>query len=348
MKISIVTPAYNGSKYLPTTIESVLAQTFRDWEMVIVDDGSTDDSFGIAERYAASDPPIRTFRKENGGVATARNYGYDRTDQGSEYIVFLDQDDVWRPHTLERLLGVLQDNPDAVAAHGLTMQVDGDGTATGTVMSRERRKLAGSRIVPSDDTEPTTFATLICDCCIPTPGVGLMRRSAFERIKSDGIYFDQAVASGDDWDVWLRLSLLGPIAFVNEILLDWRDHADAGSKRTDVTFAAEARVRKKIAESPDLTHEQRRMAEWRYRRVYASIERRNVRTCRQWAWQSLRGGQWIDAARLGRAWGRRYLGYLGVRMQWTRPPQDRPAPVRLTDVRQIVDAGVRPHRAVDL
>lgn len=105
--VSIITPVYNGGKYLVETIESVLRQTYPHWEMIIVDDGSTDNSAWIAEEYTVKDSRIKLFRQVNGGSASARNNGI-RHAQG-RYIALLDADDLWEPHFLESQLALLRE-----------------------------------------------------------------------------------------------------------------------------------------------------------------------------------------------------------------------------------------------
>jgi hypothetical protein len=93
--ISMVMPVYNGKDYLPDTLDSVLAQSFVDWELICVDDGSTDDSLQILERYARKDPRIRVFTKPNEGSATkTTKFGVDRVDPGSQWFYYLSQDDL--------------------------------------------------------------------------------------------------------------------------------------------------------------------------------------------------------------------------------------------------------------
>ena len=92
-KISIIIPVYNAEKYLRNCLDSVLNQSFADWEMLLVDDGSTDASPSICDEYAAKDGRIRVFHKENGGVSSARNLGLDNAK--GEYITFIDSDDWW-------------------------------------------------------------------------------------------------------------------------------------------------------------------------------------------------------------------------------------------------------------
>ena len=100
--VSCIIPVYNTEKYLPRCIESVLAQTFVDWELLLIDDGSTDASGSICDEYAAKDERIRVFHKENGGISSARNVGLNYA-QG-EWIFFVDSDDSLPKTSLESLL----------------------------------------------------------------------------------------------------------------------------------------------------------------------------------------------------------------------------------------------------
>lgn len=101
MKISVIIPVYNAEKYLRKCVESVIAQTYTDWEMILVDDGSNDGSADIIDEYAGKDTRIRTIHQENAGPGVARNAGI-RNALG-EYIVFLDSDDMVTPDYFEKL-----------------------------------------------------------------------------------------------------------------------------------------------------------------------------------------------------------------------------------------------------
>ncbi|HAP03774.1 MAG TPA: teichuronic acid biosynthesis glycosyl transferase, partial [Lachnospiraceae bacterium] len=92
-KVSIITPCYNGAKYIGETIESVLAQDYKDWEMLIVNDGSSDNSAEVISSYAEKDPRIRLINQPNGGSANARNNGIRQAT--GRYIALLDADDLW-------------------------------------------------------------------------------------------------------------------------------------------------------------------------------------------------------------------------------------------------------------
>ena len=126
-QIGIVIPLYNGERYLTNTVESVLTQTFADWQLVIVDDGSTDGSGSLADALAARDLRIRVVHKPNGGVATARNAGLHALGGECEFVSFLDQDDIWYPDSLATLHLYLASDPQAIAAHGTHQPMDAAG-----------------------------------------------------------------------------------------------------------------------------------------------------------------------------------------------------------------------------
>lgn len=107
--VSIITPNYNCARFISQTIESVLAQTYTDWEMLIVDDCSTDGSYEIALEYAAKDSRIKVFRNEqNSGAAISRNRAIEESK--GEYLAFLDSDDLWMPEKLEKQIAFMQEN----------------------------------------------------------------------------------------------------------------------------------------------------------------------------------------------------------------------------------------------
>jgi glycosyltransferase involved in cell wall biosynthesis len=288
MKISIVIPAYNAAQFLSQTIESVLAQTVQDWELVIVDDGSRDDTLAIAQTYS-SDKRISVVSKQNGGVATARNFGYSHTDPHSEFFTLLDHDDLWKPDTLQLLVAALEANPTCFAVHALAQATDLQGTPNGTVHGDVRRKPCGDRMVVCTREEPTTFAMLTCHCYISTPGVSLIRRSVLQdMIKTDGYLFSQEAAPADDWQFWLRLSALGDIAYLDKVVLDWRVHESNGSLNNGATLAAEWRVRRAILDCQGLSSQQRALALYWYRRMYATALRHNITKYRQLMKTSMR------------------------------------------------------------
>ena len=119
--VSIITPCYNGSKYIGETIKSVLAQTYKEWEMIIVDDGSKDNSVEILEEFAQKDNRIKLIKQPNGGSANARNNGI-RNAEG-RYIALLDADDLWDNNFLEEQLKFMKEK-NVVLVYGSYRRID--------------------------------------------------------------------------------------------------------------------------------------------------------------------------------------------------------------------------------
>ena len=122
--VSIITPAYNAAKYITETIESVLAQTYPKWEMLIVNDCSKDNTAEIVQRYAAKDNRIKLINlKQNSGAAVARNTAIQNAK--GRYIAFLDSDDLWKKEKLQKQLRFMQQNDYAFTFHNFIMFNDG-------------------------------------------------------------------------------------------------------------------------------------------------------------------------------------------------------------------------------
>jgi glycosyltransferase involved in cell wall biosynthesis len=112
--ISVIVPIYNVEKYLTRALDSILAQTYHDWEAILVDDGSIDKSGSIADEYAQKDERFKVIHKENGGLSDARNVGTEHVT--GEYLLFLDSDDFLHPQLMELCIQVAQrDSSDLVA-----------------------------------------------------------------------------------------------------------------------------------------------------------------------------------------------------------------------------------------
>ena len=122
--VSIITPCFNGDKYIAETIESVLSQTYTQWEMIIVDDGSTDRTAEIAEEYASRDDRVMLLRQGNGGTAKARNAGMNLAR--GRYIALLDADDLWEPLFLEKQMAFMAQN-DAICVCSAYRRIDEQG-----------------------------------------------------------------------------------------------------------------------------------------------------------------------------------------------------------------------------
>lgn len=258
--MSIVIPAYNAEPYLGATLDSVIRQTFVEWELVVSDDGSTDGTSKVAERYAMADPRIRLVHGPNGGVARARNQGLAATDPRTELVILLDSDDIWEPTALESLVRGVDQNAECVAVHALAYCIDSRGRPVVgddlTERMRERKGYGNRGIRSLRPDEPTTFAELVVQNWIVTPGLLLMRRAIVERVGD----FDPAVDPGDDWDFAIRLSRYGDIAFIDRPLLQWRRHGTSLTNSSPRWRRAHYGVRSKMLRDPANTREQERLA----------------------------------------------------------------------------------------
>ncbi len=193
MRITVVTPAYNVARYLGATIDSLLAQTHRDWRLVLVDDGSTDGTEAVAARF--DDPRIRVLRQRNAGVSAARNRGIGEIDGAA--VMFLDGDDWLAPDALARLAGTLDAAPDAIAAYGAFCFVSEDG-----------RTRAGAKTGPFPSGD--ILETLLVENLFANGGHLLIRAEAVRA----AVGFRGDIAYGEDWEFWCRLALAGRFATV--------------------------------------------------------------------------------------------------------------------------------------
>jgi glycosyltransferase involved in cell wall biosynthesis len=216
-------PVYQGREYLAAAIESVLAQTVEHFELLVVDDGSTDGSAAIALSYAERDSRVHYRRQENAGQGAARNAGIGAARGGA--VAFLDQDDLWLPDKLAKQLPLLDD----------TNVVYSD-----TYILRDGRSSREERF--SDHLEgwpvPATLESLIVGNTIPVLTAVLPRRL----LLAHGCFtIDPALKGVDDYDLWLRLAAAGvTFRYVPEPLAVYRVHSAAMS--TDQVRMASARL----------------------------------------------------------------------------------------------------------
>lgn len=258
LRVSIIIPAYNSERYLASTIEGVLAQSEERWELVIVDDGSKDSTPELIARYANRDPRIRSVSQPNAGIARTRNKGYALANPLSEFVIFLDHDDVWEPHALAVLIEALEANPASPAAYGIARSIDSSGAPSGRgemeAWHYERRAVAGDKLVAWPKDSPATFATQIVENKIATVGQILIRRSALARQE---IVFDPEYVPSDDWDLYLRLTRIGGIAFVPRVVIGWRNHDRNASRDRNIMGASADSLRARYAQSERLSLEER-------------------------------------------------------------------------------------------
>ncbi|GIX49573.1 MAG: hypothetical protein KatS3mg131_3784 [Candidatus Tectimicrobiota bacterium] len=223
--VSVVIPVYNAERFLAETLDSVLCQSYGDFEVVLVDDGSTDASPAIACRYQQRYPDkVRLVRKRNGGPASARNLGIAQAR--GEFVAFLDADDLWLPQKLAKQVACLRAQPAEVGlVYTRAVKFDAEGV---WLLPRAYQRPAPSGWVYRD--------ILRCNP-VPSPSV-LVRRACFARVGG----FDESLDIIEDQDMWARLARVFRVALVDEVLCLYREHAGGRSKREEVTLRREVGV----------------------------------------------------------------------------------------------------------
>lgn len=196
---TVIIPLFNKEKFIENTLKSVLCQTFSDFELLIINDGSTDKSEEKIQEF--KDSRIKYFSKENGGASSARNYGIEKAQ--TNYITFIDADDYWYPNFLEEMFENIRRFPD-LKVFSAAIEVE------------TSKKIIPSSysIVKTNDCEIVNYfpsslkETAICTSC------AVFHKIIFEEIGN----FDTKIKSGQDTDLWIRIGLVYPVLFSWKIL----------------------------------------------------------------------------------------------------------------------------------
>lgn len=204
--VSVVIPVYNNAAHVRKAIDSVLGQDYRPLEVIVVDDGSTDETPGILESYGGA---IRVLEQENAGAAAARNAGISAA-QG-ELIAFLDADDYWLPGKLNIQVAYLQRNPDVGLVYN-AWKVIAEDEATAPDASLDQ-----DRFAIEHDKSGWIYPMLLEECIIHTSSA-VLRRSVAEATGP----FDVKLRRGQDYDYWLRVSRITEIHKLRAVLSIYR------------------------------------------------------------------------------------------------------------------------------
>jgi glycosyltransferase involved in cell wall biosynthesis len=186
---SVIIPCYNMEAFLPAALNSLLAQTAGNLQILVIDDGSSDGSANVAKEFAARDPRIQLFQKVNGGLSSARNYGLDRAT--GEFVAFLDGDDFWHPEKVERHLLHFAHHSKIGISYSATQFVGMDGRSL-----RHSRKPKMARLSPY---------YLYCRNPITNGSNAVFRREIFDHHR-----FDETLPNNQDVDCWLRIAFAPP------------------------------------------------------------------------------------------------------------------------------------------
>ena len=216
--VSVMMPVYNAQDYLAQAVDSVLGQTYENWELVIVDDGSTDRSAEIAKSYA--DPRIRLFRQENAGESVARNQAL--LHMTGEYVAFLDADDYFLPNHLELSVGYLMDHPDRDGVYTNGAHCDQAGTLLQQTLSDRRRGPFEGWVFEQVVRASDVFGPPICV---------VLRREPITRLD---LTFDPQIVIGPDWDFLTRFSETTRFGYIDQITCCYRIHQTNISVQVDM------------------------------------------------------------------------------------------------------------------
>jgi len=205
--VSVVIPTYNYGRYIAEAIDSALAQTYAPLEIIVVDDGSTDDTRAVLAPYGDK---IRTICQQNAGVAAARNTGIAAAR--GEYIAFLDSDDLWHPRKLELQMARFDADPSLGLVHCGVEIFDSDGRTTGTIEHGLDGRIAAALLRLDEEV-------------LSAPGTSIV---VPRRVAEEVGGYDVRLAPSEDWDFCYRVAVRYPVAFVPELLVRYRLHGSGG------------------------------------------------------------------------------------------------------------------------
>jgi glycosyltransferase involved in cell wall biosynthesis len=230
--VSVIIPAYNAARTLETTVQSVYGQSLQDFEIVIVDDGSKDNTLEVAQRIAASDSRIKVVAQPNSGAAAARNTGIKAA--GGEYVAFLDADDLWLPQKLERQIALLNSEKEAAAVQ------------TGAYYVNDDLEVLSVRpcVIPKD----VLLETLLFRSFPALMSTLLVERSAFDKI---GLLNTKLVIL-EDWELAIRLSRFCNLKSIEEPLALYRNYPGNRSRDLSIHIKPGQIILEKLFQDPTL------------------------------------------------------------------------------------------------
>ena len=220
--ISVLLTVYNGLPYLAEAIDSILNQSFGDFELVIVDDGSTDESLDVLRDYERRDPRVRLFQRPHLGIVPAANFGLKQCR--GEFLARMDSDDVALPVRFEAQVRAMREDPTVAVVGGTYELVDAAG------------RLLRTEYPPQDD---ATLQELALRGLTPIPQpLAMMRMSMVRQVGE----YDPIVETAEDNDMWLRLGEVGKLVTVPQTLLKYRQHDKSVSEVKAVAQADRIRI----------------------------------------------------------------------------------------------------------
>lgn len=234
--VSVIMPCYNADKYLRKSVNSLIEQTFKNWELVIVDDGSTDRSVNVGEEISVLDNRVKIVRKSNGGYVSARLYGLRFISENSKYLLFYDADDILHPEMLEMLVGELEKDDEVGAAYCDHRVMDENDVVkeNGIDMPRFTPSRFWVKKLPNEISE-TPFISIFCWTKMIEP-MTVIRRTSYEQTPGWDLSFGKGQGNiGEGVYLFSEIALKWKIKFVNKPLYYYRRH----SQQMSATSSAE-------------------------------------------------------------------------------------------------------------
>lgn len=232
-KVDVIIPAYNAAKHLAEAVEGVVRQDFEDWRIILVNDGSTDETATIAAQYQQRlGARMVVITQSNAGLPAARNAAIRASD--AEFLAILDADDVWLPCRLRESLQTFASHPEVGISYGLVTRIDENGDPIGTFQGNPRH--AQGRIAPYVYMRLVEF---------PCPTVTFRRRC----VEEVGM-FDETMRATEDRDLWFRIALRYEVALVPKVIAYYRTYPSSMSGDIDRMLAAQLKFIRKHYGAP--------------------------------------------------------------------------------------------------
>ena len=296
-KVDVIIPAYNAASFLPMALESVIAQTYSDWKIILIDDGSTDNTQDVVARYAGQlRSKLLYIRQANRGLPAARNAAI--ANCSAEFLALLDADDVWLPNRLEESLKRFEGRPDVGLSYGFISRIDAAGVVVDTFTNRSE--------FPEGHVAPQIYMRTMN---LPCPTVTFRR----ECVEAVGV-FDESLQATEDRDLWLRIAQRYTVSLVPKVIAQYRMSPHGMTTDPNRMLKAQLQFVRKHYGTPGCGRRARRVAlGWIYRQRaealaarkkrwsalasalralgYYPFELSNIRTAGSLLWRSVVGGR---------------------------------------------------------
>jgi glycosyltransferase involved in cell wall biosynthesis len=214
-EVDVLIPVRNGARYLPACLDSVFAQTFPARAIIVVDDGSTDETPRVLAEYAARWPNVHVIRSEPRGLSHARNLAVDASE--APFVAFLDSDDIWRPDKLEKQMALFTcERPEVGFVHNSFFYIDESG-----------RRIMEDKVIPPRK-RGDIFVDLLRGYVLSGSSSAVVARR--DLLTAVG-RFDETLGHAEDWDVWLKLAKSSQVDFVPDALTGIRIHGESKQRK---------------------------------------------------------------------------------------------------------------------